>query len=197
MSPATWNFIVSLAAVINGLGIVRLVGGLGDFLKKRKTLQVRHYWVYSVMVLFQLLAHILLWWSIVGLQGAASMNFLNYLYLLAGPTLMFLATTLLLPSISGDEVNLEAEYFEFRAGYYTVLSLFWLWALFIWPAFGYPMSPNWPQLSVWLGMGVILAITANRTVHAILAPAHLIWYVVMIGRTAMELGAMARQISGQ
>ena len=196
ISTATWNFVVSLAAVINGLGIVRLVGGFGDFLKKRKSLTVNHYWVYSVMALFQLLAHILLWWSIVGLQSAGNLNFLSYLYLLLGPTLMFLATTMLLPTM-GDEIDLEAEYYEFRATYFTVLALFWVWVLCFWPAFGYDISPNWPQQIVWLAMAMIMALSANRTVHAILAPAHLFWFAVMVGRTAMELGTMAQSVSGQ
>ena len=112
MAPATWNFIVSLAAVINGLGIVRLVGGFGDFLKRRNGLEVTHYWVYSLMAIFQLLAHILLWWSIVGLQSAGNINFLTYLYLLIGPTLLFLATTMLLPTVTDNKVDLHSEYFD-------------------------------------------------------------------------------------
>lgn len=48
-------FIVALAAVVNGLGIVRIVGGLGEFIRKRESLNVTYYWIHSALVLFQLL----------------------------------------------------------------------------------------------------------------------------------------------
>jgi len=44
-------FIISLAAVINGLGIVRLLGTFAELLRKRHTLQIRNYWVYNAQVL--------------------------------------------------------------------------------------------------------------------------------------------------
>jgi len=29
-----WPFVIALAAVVNGLGVVRLIGGLGEYIKK-------------------------------------------------------------------------------------------------------------------------------------------------------------------
>lgn len=196
MAPATWNFVVSLAAVINGLGIVRLVGGFGDFLKRRNRLQVTHYWVYSLMAIFQLLAHILLWWSIVGLQSAGNINFLTYLYLLIGPTLLFLATTMLLPTVTDNKVDLHSEYFEFRQTYYLSLLLFWIWALLLWPAFGYPISPTWPFIGAWLVISAVLTVSENKQAHALLVPANLLIFVAIVGMFGMQLGGVARQITG-
>lgn len=79
-----WAFVVALAAVVNGLGVVRLLSGLGEYLKNYSTLKVKHYWVYN------LLAHLLLWWSILRPRSAENINFLSYLYLLIGPTLLYL-----------------------------------------------------------------------------------------------------------
>lgn len=35
-------FIVALAAVVNGLGIVRIVGGLGELLRRRESLNITY-----------------------------------------------------------------------------------------------------------------------------------------------------------
>ena len=56
----TWIFIISLVAVINGLGIVRLLGALSEYLSRKKTLIIQHYWIYTSFVIFQLLLHLLL-----------------------------------------------------------------------------------------------------------------------------------------
>ena len=47
-----WPFVIALAAVVNGLGIVHLLGGLSEYLKNHATLQVRHYWLYSLLVIY-------------------------------------------------------------------------------------------------------------------------------------------------
>ena len=113
-SNSLWPLVIALAAVVNGLGIVRLIAGLGEYLKKQSTLNVQHYWVYTLLAFFQLLGHLLLWWSILGLREIDNINFLNYLYLLIGPTLLFLATSLLIPDIKEKSVDLRAEYYNIR-----------------------------------------------------------------------------------
>ena len=74
MTREVWAFVVALAAVVNGLGIVRLIGGFGDYLRKRHVLEVEHYLPFTAMAFFQLLTHALLWWSILGLKSAGSIN---------------------------------------------------------------------------------------------------------------------------
>jgi hypothetical protein len=58
ITQGVFTFIVALAAVINGLGIVRIVGGLGEFLRRRDSLDVSYYWVHSLLALFQLTTHV-------------------------------------------------------------------------------------------------------------------------------------------
>ena len=54
--------IISVAAVINGLGIVRLLGSFAEYLRHKDSLQVQqHYWVYNLLAVFQFLAHVLLY----------------------------------------------------------------------------------------------------------------------------------------
>jgi hypothetical protein len=108
ITQGVFTFIVALAAVINGLGIVRIVGGLGEFLRRRDSLDVSYYWVHSLLALFQLTTHVLIWWALIGLRDVGSINFLQYLYVLLGPTMLFLATSLLVPEITDNKIDLRA-----------------------------------------------------------------------------------------
>lgn len=190
-----WPFVIALAAVVNGLGIVHLLGGLSEYLKNYTKLQVRHYWVYTLLTLFQLLAHLLLWWSILGLGSAGSISFLSYMYLLIGPTLLFLASSLIIPDIKDKNVDLRVEYYRFRKVYFSILTGFWLWAIFIWPVFGHSFSPTVSLLSIWLLIAVILRFTDNPKIHSIAIISNFIIYALFIIIFAMKLGEVGRMVT--
>ena len=189
-------FVITLAAVVNGLGIVRLLGGLSDYLRNYSTLNVRHYWVYTLLAVFQLLTHMLLWWSVLGLRAAGNINFLSYLYLLIGPTLLYLCTSIIIPDIEDNTVDLRARYYGFRKIFFTLLTVFWLWAIFVWPVFGYSFAPTAPLVTVWLLISLTLLITDNPRVHATLIVANLAIYAGFIAMFAMQLGEVGRRMTG-
>ena len=191
LTPGIFMFIVALAAVVNGLGIVRIVGGLGELLRRRESLDISYYWVHSLLVLFQLLAHILLWWSYIGLRDIESINFLQYLYVLIGPILLFLATSLLMPDFTGNTLDLRADYWRSRKSYYSILTVFWPWTMFTWPLFGYPMAPTWKFAACWMAIMITLRFTENAGVHAVLVSAIWLLLVAFIGLYAMQLGGVA------
>ena len=191
LSQDVWAFVIALAAVVNGLGIVRLLGSFSEYLKSRDKVEVVHYWVFALLGIFQLLLHLLLWWSILGLKAAGNINFLSYLYLLVGPTLLFLATSLLLPDDLDDfdgEINLRKHYYRVRKPYYSVLLIFWPWAIFIWPVFGYPFAPTAPVLAIWVVLALGLRVAENEKVHAALVVSNLIVYASFVSIYAMNLG---------
>ena len=192
LTQDVWGFVIALAAVINGLGIVRLIAALGDYVKKHASLEVTHYWPYGMTALFQLLLHILLWWSILGLKAAGQITFLGYLYLLLGPTLLFLATTLLLPDVSSSEIDLKAEYRQARKAYYSILFGFWMWVIFLWPVFGYPFAPTVKFALIWLAIAVTLRISENDKVHTALAAANFMLFATLVALYAMQLGKVGQ-----
>jgi hypothetical protein len=193
-TPGIFMFIVALAAVVNGLGIVRIIGGLGEFVRRRESLNVNFYWVHSLLVLFQLLTHVLLWWALIGLREINSINFLQYLYILVGPLLLFLATSLLIPDFTDDKVDLRAAYWRSYKPYYSILTIFWIWCILIWPAFGYPLAPTWKLLSCWLTIMIILRFTENAKVHAVLVSVNWLLLIFFIAVYAMRLGGVASQM---
>lgn len=191
-----WAFVIALAAVVNGLGIVRLLSGLSEYLRNHSMLKVRHYWVYNLLAIFQLLAHLLLWWSVLGLRSTGNINFLSYLYLLIGPTLLFLCTSIMVPDIEDKTVDLYAAYYRFRKIFFSLLTAFWLWAIFVWPVFGHSFAPTVPLIMVWLFISATLLLTDNPKVHAALIVANLAVYAGFIAMFAMQLGEVGRMMTG-
>ena len=192
---STWAFIASLVAVINGLGIVRLLGACAEFLRRRHSLGDGHYWVYYVLAVFQLLVHVLFWWSILGLHSVSSMNFLHYLYLLIGPTLLFLATSVLIPDVDTELADLRAAYQQIRKDYYTMMPVFWTWAIFIWPVFIGKFAPTVPLIVVFLSISLVLRFTDDLRVHGWLVVANCLLYAAFIARFALELGGVGRSMN--
>ena len=92
-------FIMTLAAVINGMGIVRLLASFAEYLRRQSNLEIVHYWVFNLWIAFQFLLHILLWWSLWNTRAAEAFTFLHYLYLLSGPILLYLGASLFIPDL--------------------------------------------------------------------------------------------------
>lgn len=186
-----FTFLVSLAAVINGLGIVRLLTGYSGYLRHRRSLEVRHYWVFSLFAVLQFLVHILLWWSLWGIREVPVFNFPIYLYLLIGPTLLYLATSLLVPDMERETIDLRRAYFGVCQDYFTVMSLTWLWALLVSPLVRGVPAPTAPVLGLFLLAALASRFTANPRFHAASAVAHWVLLLTYITMFALELGGVA------
>jgi hypothetical protein len=181
----TFAFVITLAAVVNGLGIVRWLSGFAEYVRRR---HVKHYWVFSLSAGYQFLLHILFWWTLYGLRGAATINFLTFLYLLAGPILLFVGTAILLPDVDEDAIDLKEHFRATRPIYSTVLVLLWLWAIFSSPIMHGFFSPTLPLLTAFLASAVVLRISANQKIHAVVAVVNLVLLVSFVALYFMQLG---------
>ncbi len=181
-------FLVSLAAVINGLGIVRLLTTFAAYLKHSDRLEIRHYWVFTGFAVLQLLVHILLWWSLWGIRDATTLNFPLYLYMLVGPTLLYLATSLLIPDTGEQSMDLREEYCDVSRMYFTIMALTWLWALMVSPLVRGVLAPTAPVLGLFLALALLSRFAKGHRYHAASAVAHWVLLAAYIGMFAMELG---------
>lgn len=181
-------FIVSLAAVVNGLGIVRLVSAFAEYLKIRHKVEIRYYWAFTLFAVLQLLLHIFFWWSLWSLRDTESFNFLQYLFLLSGPTLLYLATNLLAPALNENVIDLEAAYFNSRRTFFSVMSLVWLWCVLLRPLLGGALAQTWPYLVAFLASSLLLRFTEWRPVHTAVAIFQWLLMIVFIGLFGMQLG---------
>lgn len=186
-------FIITLAAVINGLGIVRWLTAFSEYLRQRRSLDLQHYWVFSLLAAYQFLLHILMWWTLWSVHDAANFNFLTYLYMLTGPVLLFLGSSLLTPSVATDAVDIRNHFSEVRPTYSTMLVLFWLWTIFAAPVLRGLLAPTAPLLALFLASAVALRATANSKVHAIVVVFNWLLVVVFVALYSMQLGGFAAQ----
>jgi len=184
----TFAFVITLAAVVNGLGIVRWLSGFAEYLRRRHSVQITHYWVFGLMAGYQFLLHILFWWTLYSLRGAATINFLTFLYLLTGPILLFVGTAILLPNVDEDTIDLREHFRATRPIYSTVLVLLWLWAIFSSPIMHGFFSPTLPLLAAFLASALVLRISSNQKVHAVVAVVNLLLLVSFIALYFMQLG---------
>jgi len=185
---ASFAFIITLAAVVNGLGIVRWLTALAEYLRHSNTLNLRHYWIFGLLAPFQFLLHILMWWSLWGVRGAEEINFLMYVYVLAGPVLLYLGTSVLVPSIDEDMVDLKTHYFTVRPTYSSVLSLLWLWAIFMSPVLRGTFAPTMPVFALFLVFSLTQRTTTKPKIQGLLATLNWLLLIVFVAVYAMQLG---------
>ena len=187
-------FIMTLAAVINGMAIVRILAGFSEYLRHQRNLAIVHYWVFNLWLAFQFLLHVLLWWSLWGARAAEAFTFLHYLYLLSGPILAYLGASLLMPDIDDHGIDLYKHFYGVRTPYFTVSICFWLWVLFLFPVLVGRFAPTVPFLLGFLAIALTLRITANPKIHAAAAVSQWLLLVSLVALFAMRLGAVAEAV---
>lgn len=193
----TFTFIISLAAVINGLGIVRWLGAAAELLRRGSEVQFQMTWTYCFFASLQFLLHILLWWSLWGVREVIHFNFATYLYLLCGPILLFLGSSLLAPHIEVKNFDLRTHYDSVRKSYWTIFALVSLWAIFLWPIMIGSFAPTVPILSAYFLMALVLRLTDNPRVHFVCSVVALGLIILFVGLYQLQLGAVTRSIVNQ
>jgi hypothetical protein len=186
-------FIITLAAVVNGLGIVRWLTGFAEYLRLRESLAVKHYWVFNLAAGYQFLLHILLWWMLWSVHESGNINFLTFLYLLSGPLLLYLGTSVLTPGFADNRVDLRLHLQGARRTYSTILSLLWLWAIFASPIFRGFFAPTVPLFVLFLVAALVQRYSADFRVMGAVAVLNWLVLVVFIALYAIDLGTVVRK----
>ena len=181
-------FVISLAAVVNGLGIVRWLSGFAEYMRRGPSLQLAHYWVFTLTACFQFILHVLFWWTLWGIRGTATINFLSYLFLLSGPVVLFVGSAVLAPDLTEDEIDLKAHYFQARPVYSSVLILAWLWAILLSPILRGSFAPTLWVFAMFLAAAIAKRVTRSETVHGAVAVANWLILILFVAVYAMQLG---------
>ena len=168
MNNLAFNYVATLASVVNALGIVRFLVRLSEYLQRGNSIRIKFDWTYALLAVHQFLLHVLLWWLLWGIRETTNFYYVTYLYMLMGPILLFLGTSLLTPEIVDDEVHLPELYRRVRPTYSTTLILVWLWAIFTRPVFHGEVAPATSIFLLYLFGAILLRITSNRTANLVL-----------------------------
>src|SRR5207302_2008525 len=84
-----------------GLGVTRIVGGLGRLLQMRK--HRRPYWVHVLWMINLLLTTAIVWWLAYRWRMVERWTFFLFLWLLLLPTLLYLISSILFPDSDDPE----------------------------------------------------------------------------------------------
>ena len=116
----TFNYLAVLFSIIVGLAATELLQGLRDLLVARQ--RVVLYWPAVTRVATLLLILAQTWWAIFGLRGHLDWTFGMYAVVLLQIVLLYLVTSLALPSVLPEgEIDMRALYFAHASAFYLLL----------------------------------------------------------------------------
>ncbi len=119
MNP--FSYLSVLTSIILGLGITRILTGIGKMLQARE--HVRIYWVHLLWSLNLFLYIVLIWWILYRWQTHQEWTFFLFLFLLLAPTVAFLESILLFPDSAAAVHDLKQQFFDNRPWFFALAAL--------------------------------------------------------------------------
>jgi hypothetical protein len=191
-----FSYLVVLTSIVLGLGVTRIVGGLGHLMQTRKP--KRTYWVHTLWMLNLLLTMAIVWWFAYRWRAAENWTFFLFLWLLLSPIVLYLIASLLFPDIDD-----EAPIHDWRVYYYeNHRGIFLLYAL-IFPidivdtllkgsAHFYAQGlPYFVTMTLCFTICLAAAFTKRQRYHACFAVLFLIYNLAVLGASLITDRAIA------
>jgi hypothetical protein len=185
-----FSYLVVLTSIVLGLGVTRLVGGLGNLMQTRRRKQM--YWVHTLWMLNLLLTMAIVWWVAYRWRGQQHWTFLLFLWLLLSPTILYLISSLLFPD--SDETHTVTDW---RSYYYeNHRDIFMLYAL-VFPIDlvdtflkgGAHFRAQGPvylvTMILWFTLLLIAAFNKRKRYHAGLAVLFMIYNLLLLGSSLL------------
>jgi hypothetical protein len=179
-----FEFILMMVAIVLGLGIAELFGGVvrmlrGEF-KAGRLHSLWVGWVFLIQVQFA--------WATWGLPAREVWFFYQFALLLAYPIVVYVAAALLFPS-PGSAKDLEDHLLDRRRPFFGTLICLQVVASFM-GIFVFS-STAFPAMRVALVLGfLVLAVTRNHVVHWVLGISFLVQVVAFIARVTPSLSTV-------
>ena len=123
-----FKHVVVPIGVVIALGVARIVTAASQYIQNRE--RVRLAWSHAAWSAVLFLWFVGLWWISWGLRNAdaARWSYFTLIFLLIGPSLMYLAATLLLPEVPVEgELDLAGRFDEVGRPFFLCLATFVLW----------------------------------------------------------------------
>jgi hypothetical protein len=114
-----FEFIVGMISVILALAVAQLFVGIADLMQNRA--RVRFYLPHTIWVANIFLVMFLHWWSLWTFRDL-SWNFAMFFFSLLGPSLLFLAATVVSPrGQTTESINLEDHFNGIRKMFFSIM----------------------------------------------------------------------------
>jgi len=169
MNSSEFPFISVMFAVIMGMGVVYLLIAIAAIVRGIER-EIKTYWLHTAWVLFLLLLHFHVWWSLWEFQQVEAWNYFSYLFLLSGPVLLFWSAALIIPEDRNPRnIDLKHFYSENNSKFFLMLSFAVVWGMLLYPIFFGIMDPVFEWLLLFLVIIVSLIFIKKPKLHIILS----------------------------
>jgi hypothetical protein len=128
MDVSSSLLVAMMFVMVLSIGIGNLLMGLSSLLNERAPREFD--WLPTSWLLLMLLQHLSLFWYTLDIIEVDDWGFGGFLYIVSGPTLLFLAASLLLadPALSGPSEP-RSHYFRVAGKFFSILALLMLWMI--------------------------------------------------------------------
>ena len=128
MEVSSSLLVAMMFVMVLSIGIGNLLMGLSSLLNERSPREFD--WLPTSWLLLMLLQHLNLFWYTLEIIEVENWGFGGFLYIVTGPTLLFLAASLLLadPALSGPSEP-RSHYFRVAGKFFAIMSLLMLWMI--------------------------------------------------------------------
>jgi hypothetical protein len=118
---STFEFLVTLYAIVAGLGVSLLVRSIGQMIEARD--RIRLYWVHTTWLGLVFVAHVFSWFSLWSYADHERWTVLEALLLLGPPILLYLISHLAVPELEDGTVHDLRNYYYRHARWTQALLL--------------------------------------------------------------------------
>lgn len=170
-----------LLSIVIGLAITQVLQGLRVLMLSRAT--ARLYAPSLIWTGLVLLIATQMWWSSFGLRDVEEWTFALYGLILLQVALFYLASGLVLPDLTPDNIDLEADYYRNRRWFFGLLAAAAVVSVLKDVALEgeLPESRNLLFHIMLISSCIAAIVSRSRLYHAILAPVSLVLFVGYIG----------------
>jgi len=181
-----FSYIIVLTSIVLGLGVTRLVGGLGHLMQTRK--HKRTYWVHTLWMINLLLAMTIVWWDAYRWRVQEHWTLLLFIWLLLSPTILYLIASLLFPDQDETEpiTDWSTYFYANHRDIFLLLALIFpidiIDTLLKGMAHFRAQGPIYlATMIIWFVLCLVAAVTKRRLYHACFAVAFLTYNTVFVG----------------
>ena len=166
MEVSSSLLVAMMFVMVLSIGIGNILMGLSSLLSQRSPREID--WLPTSWVLLLLLQHLNMFWHTLTILEAEEWGFGGFLYVVTGPILLFLATSLLLadPVYAGPS-DAREHYFRVARRFFSIMAVLMLWMVgadFVLGK-GFTAAGGWNAAAMPLLLA--LATSQRRSLHAV------------------------------
>lgn len=172
----SFSYLSVLLSIIIGLSVTQVLQGFRALMLSRETAKL--YMPSLIWAILLLLIAAQMWWSAFGLHDHEDWTFGLYGLILLQMALFYLASGLVLPDLTPDRIDLEADYFRNRQWFFGLLAATAVTSVLkdVVLEGELPEPANLLFHIILVGSCVGAILSDNRRYHALLAPVSLVLF---------------------